>query len=77
MVDTGAAPSNRGASARRNFRFKSRRSILEKFRLKSGANRDDLCKAVKSAVDLYGHCTLVLFPVLRYPIVPQRYGTGT
>ena len=34
---------------------------LRKFRLKSGANQVDLGKAAETAVDLYEHCTLVLF----------------
>ena len=34
---------------------------LRKFRLKSGANQVDLGKAAEVAVDLYEHCTLVLF----------------
>lgn len=49
-----------GLSARRNFRFKSCRSILEKVPAKSGVNQVDLGKAAEVAVDLYGHCTLVL-----------------
>ena len=47
-------------SARKNFRFKSCRSILEKVPLKSGANQVDLAKASEVAVDLHEHCTLVL-----------------
>ena len=47
-------------SARKNFRFKSCRSILKKVPLKSGANQVDLAKASEVAVDLHEHCTLVL-----------------
>ena len=52
--------SRGGVSARRDFRFKSCRSILEKVPLKSGANQVDLAKAADVAVDLLEHCTLVL-----------------
>ena len=56
------------SSARRNFRFKSCRSILEKVPLKSGVNQVDLAKAADVAVDLHDTVHLYLSTVQREPI---------
>ena len=64
----------RQLSARRNSRFKSRRSILERSDLKEGLNEMICAKRWNpqwiyiGTVHLYGS---------RYPMVPQRYGNGT
>ena len=66
-VDSTAAAFGgaRRTSARRNFRFKSCRSILEKVPLKSGANQVDLAKAADVAVDLHDTVHLYLSTVQR------------